>query len=84
MTTWRIKLLPAAEQELAELPADIQARFLHLAELLETFGPDCVELPHMHEIEERLWEIRITRRDGIAPKAYVMASGGLLTVLHIR
>lgn len=38
--TWKVELLDqTVEAELMSLPADMQARFLHIAELLETFGP---------------------------------------------
>ncbi|SHG77551.1 hypothetical protein SAMN04488135_101243 [Pollutimonas bauzanensis] len=39
MMTWRVKLLPIAEDELMTIPADMQARFLHISELLEELGP---------------------------------------------
>jgi hypothetical protein len=35
---WQVTILPAAEKELIALPADIRARFLHVAELLTEFG----------------------------------------------
>ena len=39
---WHLDLLPQAHAELLGLPADLQARFLRIAEMLERFGPHAV------------------------------------------
>ena len=46
-TLWSVILHPQAEPELEALPSDMQASFLHIAELLEEFGPQRVGLPHI-------------------------------------
>ncbi|MCE1187211.1 MAG: type II toxin-antitoxin system RelE/ParE family toxin [Rhodocyclales bacterium] len=51
---WTVTLIPEAEAELLAMPADIQARFLHIAELLETFGPHQVGMPHVRPLEGKL------------------------------
>jgi hypothetical protein len=53
------------EAELLSLPKDMQARFLRISELLESFGPQRVGLPHVRPLGEKLWEMRLTGRDGI-------------------
>lgn len=65
------------------LPADIQARFLHIAELLESFGPQKAGMPHIRPLEGKLWEMRVTGRDGIARAVYVARTGQRLAVLHV-
>ncbi|GAB2903708.1 type II toxin-antitoxin system RelE/ParE family toxin [Paralcaligenes ginsengisoli] len=80
---WQVKLLQAAENELLALPADIRARFLHIAELLTEFGPQQVGMPHVRPLEGKLWEIRMTGRDGIARAIYIARTGRVLTVLHV-
>ncbi|VCU71917.1 hypothetical protein PIGHUM_04008 [Pigmentiphaga humi] len=80
---WKVVLLPQAEAELSALPKDMQARFLHIAELLEAFGPQRVGMPHIRPIQGKLWEIRMTGRDGIARALYVAMSGRRLQVLHV-
>lgn len=80
---WSLDLLPEAEAELLAMPADIQARFLHIGELLTTFGPHKVGLPHVRPLEGKLWEIRMAGRDGIARAVYVARTGQRLTVLHV-
>ena len=82
MTQWTVTLHPLAEPEIEALPADMQARFLRTAELLESFGPQGVGMPHVRPIEGKLWEMRIQGRDGIARALYVAAHGRTLLVLH--
>jgi phage-related protein len=80
---WSVHLCPEAEAELLAMPADIRARFLHIAELLEAFGPHQVGMPHVRHLEEKLWEMRMKGRDGIARAVYVARTGQRLTVLHV-
>ena len=80
---WTVNLDPAAEAELLAMPPDIRARFLHVAELLEAFGPRQVGMPHVRHLEGKLWEMRLTGRDGIARAVYVARTGQRLTVLHV-
>ena len=63
---WTVTLHPLAEPELQTIPADMQARFLHIGEMLEELGPQRVGLPHIRPLESKLWEMRMTGRDGIA------------------
>ncbi|WP_120796161.1 type II toxin-antitoxin system RelE/ParE family toxin [Thiocapsa rosea] len=59
-----------------------RARFLHVSELLQTFGPQQVGMPHIRHLEGKLWEMRMKGRDGIARAVYVARTGQRLTVLH--
>jgi len=83
MQTWTVAMHPLAETELRALPADLQARFLHIAELLEDFGPQRVGLPHIRPLERKLWEMRMQGRDGIARAMYAAVQGHRLLVLHV-
>ena len=74
---------PLAEPELKALPNDMQARFVHIAELLEEFGPQRVGLPHIRPLESKLWEMRMQGRDGIARAVYAAVQGRRLLVLHV-
>ena len=76
-------LHPQAEPELTALPADMQARFVHIAELLQDFGPQRVGLPHIRPLEGKLWEMRMQGRDGIARAVYAAIQGRRLLVLHV-
>lgn len=81
--TWTVEIIADAERELAQLPADMRARFLHIAELLQEFGPQSVGMPHVRPLEGKLWEMRMTGRDGIARAVYVARAGRRLIVLHV-
>jgi phage-related protein len=81
--SWTVALTPEAEAELLAMPADIRARFLRVAELLEAFGPLQVGMPHVRHLEGKLWEMRMKGRDGIARAVYVARTGQRLTVLHV-
>ena len=83
MTTWTLALHPLAEPELKALPADMQARFLRIAEMLQDLGPQRVGLPHVRPLQDKLWEMRMQGRDGIARAIYVAMQGRKLVVLHV-
>lgn len=65
------------------MPPDIIARFLRVSELLKDYGPQQVGMPHVRHLEGKLWEMRLTGRDGIARAVYVARLGQRLTVLHL-
>jgi len=80
---WQVELIREAEAELLALPPDMRARFLHIAEMLEEFGPQRVGMPHVRALDGKLWEIRMTGRDGIARAIYVTRTGQRVVVLHV-
>ena len=80
---WTVDLCPEAATELLAMPADIRARFVRIVELLQTFGPQQVGMPHVRHLEGKLWEMRMKGRDGIARAVYVAHTGQRLTVLHV-
>ena len=83
MAEWTVEVLnEAVEAELLALPEDMQARFLRISELLETFGPQHVGLPHVRPLGGKLWEMRLTGRDGIGRAIYTAAPARRLVVLH--
>jgi len=83
MDGWTATTHPLAEGELLALPADMQARFLHIAELLQEHGPQHVGMPHVRPLEAKLWEMRLQGRDGIARAVYAAVQGRRLLVLHV-
>jgi phage-related protein len=80
---WAVEVLnETVEAELLALPKEMQARFLRISELLETFGPPQVGLPHVRPLGEKLWEMRLHGREGIGRAIYAAVSGKRLVVLH--
>jgi len=60
----------------------MQARFLRLAERIALAGLESLRAPHVKHLEGRLWELRLTGRDGIARALYVTAVGRRVIVLR--
>ena len=76
MTSWhgRVEFLnELVQQELLAPPEDMQARYLRIAELIESASPMLVREPHVKSLGEGLCEIRLRGRDGIARAIYVIA-----------
>jgi phage-related protein len=70
------------EAESLSFPKDMQARSLRISELLESFGLQRVGLPHVRPLGEKLWEMRLSGREGIGRAIYTAAAGRRLIVLH--
>jgi phage-related protein len=80
---WKVEILnQAVEEELLSLPKDMQARFLRICELLQSFGPQHVGMPHVRPLSNKLWEMRLVGREGIARAVYVAAPSRRLVVVH--
>jgi phage-related protein len=80
---WRVDILnEAVAAEIAALPVDMQARFLRLAERIASVGLESLGEPHVKHLEGKLWELRLTGRDGIARALYVTAIGRRLVVVR--
>ncbi len=84
MTGWTVETLgTAVDLELESLPPDMRGRFVRIAGLIEEFGPDKVGMPHIKSLDNKLWEIRVAGRDGIARGIYVTAKGKHVVVVHV-
>jgi phage-related protein len=80
---WRVEILnEIVAAEIATLPADMQARFLRLAERITSAGLESLGEPHVKHLEGKLWELRLTGRDGIARALYVTAIGRRVVVVR--
>ena len=82
MPRWTVEVTAKAEKEIRSLAHDLQARFLHVAEMLEELGPHRVGQPHVRHLRDKLWEIRLKGRDGIARAIYVAVTGRRLVVVR--
>lgn len=82
--TWLVEFMDErVEAELLALPKDMQARFLHIAELLQEFGPQHVGMPHIRPLGNKLWEIRLSGKSGIGRAIYMAMRERRLVVLHV-
>jgi ribosome-binding protein aMBF1 (putative translation factor) len=64
---WTVQVLNAAvAQEIAALPADMRARLARLINLIEQIGFEALPRDSVKHLDDKLWELRITGRDGIS------------------
>lgn len=78
-----VTFLPEAVSEFEALPADMRARFGHVARLIESRGLEQLRAPHVKHLEGRLWEIRMQGRAGISRAIYVTAVGSRVVVVRV-
>jgi phage-related protein len=82
-STWVVETLDeTVDAELRALPADIQARFRRIVDLIQSQGLERVKEPHVKHLEDRLWEMPMIGRDGIARAIYVTAMGRRVVVVR--
>ncbi len=58
------------------------ARFRRIVELVQSQGIERMREPHVKFLGDRLWEMRMTGKDGIARAIYVTASGRRVVVVR--
>jgi phage-related protein len=71
-----------AKAELDALPLDVRASFERIVRLVQAVGLERVHEPYIKHIEDRIWEMRLRGRDGIARALYVAASGRRVVILR--
>lgn len=83
MAGWTVEPLNrVVEKELLALPSDIRAAFVRISELLMEHGPQYVGMPYVRPLGRKLYEMRMSGRDGIGRAVYIAATGRRLVVLH--
>ena len=83
MAGWRVEVLnETVRAEIDALPADVRARLAHIVELMIAVGPMRVHAPHVKHLRDKLWEMRMRGRDGIARAIYITVEGRRIVILH--
>jgi phage-related protein len=81
---WMVEVLDAGvAREIAALPVDMRARLTRLTNLIEQIGFEALPRDSVKHLEDRLWELRITGRDGISRAIYVTAAGRRMVILRV-
>ena len=82
--SWSVEVLnETVAAEIRSLPADMHARFLRIALQIEQTGLETMREPHVKHLEDKLWEMRLKGRDGIARALYVTKLGRRVVVLRV-
>jgi phage-related protein len=68
--------------EVEALPGDMRAKFLRIVQMIEAWGIERMREPHVKHLDGRLWEMRMTGRDGISRAIYVIAAGRRVVVVR--
>ncbi|HEY5070532.1 MAG TPA: type II toxin-antitoxin system RelE/ParE family toxin [Caulobacteraceae bacterium] len=80
---WVVETLNAlVDAELEALSDDVRARMQRIVRLIQTQGLERVREPHVKHLEGRLWEMRLSGRDGVARAIYVTAVGRRVVVVR--
>ena len=83
MPNWSVvSLSKTVDKELSLLPVDMGGHLDRITLLLEEFGPHAVGMPHVKHLSERLWEIRISGRSGIARCLFYIAPNYEIVIVH--
>jgi phage-related protein len=81
---WSVEFLNATvRSELEAMPDDIQASFVRTSNLIEARGLTSVHEPYVKHLEGRLWEMRLSGRDGIARAIYIAVFARRVVVLRV-
>ena len=82
-SNWTIEFLDEkVEKEFDQFPADIRAKIIHVAKLIDEFGLPNIGEPYIKHLQEKLWEIRTRGKDGIGRSLYVTATGKRVIILR--
>ena len=69
------------ESETLSFPAGILANFVHIAEMIEEFGP-ALGAPYTKAMGQGLFEIRAKGKEGIGRSFFCMVKGKEVIILH--
>ena len=79
--SWQIELYEGVEAQILAMPPKIQARVIHLLELMEKHGAH-LGSPHTEPMGEGLFELRGKALEGIGRAFFCYQKGQHIIVLH--
>ncbi len=81
---WTVETLNATvDDEIGALPVDMRARLVRLGMLIESVGFQGLPADTVKHLEDKLWELRIRGRDGIARAIYLTAVQQRVVILRV-
>ena len=80
--SWNISFYSQkVEEQILSFPSGILASFLHIAEMIEEFGPNLGK-PYVARVSSGLYEIRARGPEGIARYFYCSQAQKKIVILH--
>lgn len=80
---WTVQFVSeTALAEVKALPLDLQSKLTRIVDLVEANGLAALPAPYVKHLEDKLWEIRLSGKTGIARSIYVTASGQRVMILR--
>jgi phage-related protein len=80
---WTVEIFNAAvAAEIEALPDDMRARLGRYFGLIQEAGLQALPREAVKHLEDKLWELRVSGRDGISRAIYVTASGRRVVILR--
>lgn len=79
---WRIDVHHKGKEEIEALSLKMRAKLEHIINLLQEYGPTYVHEPYVKHLQDKLWEIRLKDKDGIARVIYILANKRRIVLLH--
>jgi phage-related protein len=81
---WTVLALnPTVEAEIEALPVDMRARLARLSLLIAQLGIEALPRDAAKHLEDKLWELRLTGKDGISRAIYVTATGKRMIIVRV-
>lgn len=81
---WTVETLNAAvDEEVEALAVDMRARLVRIAAIIEAVGFQGLPGDTIKHVDEKLWELRIRGKDGIARAFYVTAVGQRVVIVRV-
>ena len=83
MTNWKVSFFSeSVKTDLASWPRKLKAKFIRIVDLIETFSPMDVGMPHVKSMGQGLFEIRAKSEEGIGRAFFCMIVGKEVIILH--
>ena len=81
---WTVETFNAAvDAEIEALPNDMRSRLVRLSNTIEQVGFQGLPRDSVKHLEDRLWELRITGRDGISRAIYLTAAVQRVVIVRV-
>ena len=80
---WQVEILnDTVRSELNALPLEVYGRLIRIERMISQVGLENLREPYVKHLEDKLWEMRATGRDGIARAIYVTAIGRRVVIVR--